>query len=77
MKHLAEREIATRAVEEVSDAVRRNRSTVRQELQRLGLDRRVFSAWRLWECVPSTFALSRMCAAGYDVVYILTGRRCS
>lgn len=39
------------------------------------IDRRTVYAWELGTSVPSARALQAMCELGFDVVYILTGRR--
>ena len=48
--------------------------TEKRIVQILGLERKSFWAWRNG-IAPSGFALQRMCFAGCDVIYILTGRR--
>lgn len=45
-------------------------------VQNLGFERKSFWIWKNG-CTPSRFALQRMCFAGCDVNYILTGRRSS
>lgn len=40
-----------------------------------GIDKRTVSSWELGASVPGARALQAMCELGFDVVYILTGRR--
>ena len=71
-KHLADRQIGVRAVEEIfrlfPDLPEKTIA------KRLGLGRKTF--WD-WKCgmAPGGYALSVLCFAGCDMNYILTGRR--
>lgn len=49
--------------------------STRRQLERMGLDRRTLYAWGNLGATPSGDALAGMANAGYDVIYILTGRR--
>lgn len=75
MKRLANREICERTVEEVERKAKENNSSVAAELRRLTMGRNAYSNWKSWNACPGSFALSKMAANGYDVMYILTGRR--
>lgn len=44
-------------------------------MRRLGLRRQSIHDWENGVCVPSAFALQAMAYLGYDVIYILTGRK--
>lgn len=44
------------------------------EMRRLGLDRKLLFQWEAGMC-PSAYSLQAMAFCGYDVIYILTGRR--
>lgn len=71
-KHLADREIGKRAVEELYRLFPTlSEATISK---RLGLDRKSF--WK-WKCgtTPGGYALAVLCYAGCDIKYILTGRR--
>lgn len=70
--HLADREIGKRAVEELYRLFP-NLLEI-QIMQRLGLNRKSLNEWKNGT-TPGGFALQRMCFAGCDVNYILTGRR--
>lgn len=50
------------------------RGGVTQEMHRLGMHRNKAYEWAAGK-VPSGRALQAMCLAGYDIVYILTGRK--
>ena len=71
-KHLADRQIGIRAIEELYRVF--PNLLDRTIAKRLGLDRKILSAWKNGG-TPSGFALQRMCWEGCDVIYILTGRR--
>lgn len=75
MMHLCERELAVRASEEIERMADSNKCSVRNEIERLGLDRKSYYYWKSVAVAPSTFALQRMFFHGYDVIYILSGRR--
>jgi hypothetical protein len=75
MNRLANRDICEQAVEEVDRKVQENKSCVAAELRRLSLGHSSYGNWRSWNACPGAFTLSRMVANGYDVMYILTGKR--
>ena len=47
----------------------------RKQLENMGMRPRNLSAWQSEGRNPGGYALSQMALAGYDVMYILTGRR--
>lgn len=71
MKHKTDREIGKRAAEEIL----KRGGSVLDEMRELGLGRKSFYAWSSGECCPDARALQAMAQGGYDVVYILTGRK--
>jgi hypothetical protein len=75
MNRLANREICERTVEEVERMAKENNSSAAAELRRLKMGHSAYSNWKSWNACPGAFALSKMAANGYDVMYILTGRR--
>lgn len=75
MNRLADRGICERAVEEVDRKVRENKSCVAAELRQLALGHSAYGNWKSWNACPGAFTLSKMAANGYDVMYILTGKR--
>lgn len=44
------------------------------ELQKLDIEINAFYRWTRGECDPSAYYLRQMALAGYDVIYILTGK---
>ena len=71
-KHLADRQIGTRAVEELYRVFPYLPES--KIAKRLGLDRKSFYEWKNG-VTPSGHALSALCFEGCDIKYILTGRR--
>lgn len=61
--------IGVRAFELINE-----RGGITQEMHRLGMHRNKAYEWANGK-VPSGRALQAMCLAGYDIVYILTGRK--
>lgn len=45
------------------------------QLREMGLGHNLFNNWNNGECAPSAYVLRTMALAGYDVMYILTGKR--
>ena len=75
MNRLANREICERAVEEIDRKTKENNSSIAAELRRLTMKHSAYGNWKSWNSCPGAFALSKMAANGYDVMYILTGKR--
>lgn len=48
---------------------------VAQELKRLGIRHTNFSKWKCGEADPQAYWLQQLALDGYDVLFILTGRR--
>ena len=71
MKHLVDRSIGARAAEEI---LKRD-GPIHVIMRQLGLERKSFHTWQTGLAVPSTYALLAMYHQGYDVIYILTGKR--
>ena len=47
---------------------------VSEQLRDMGLGKNLFYGWNEGICNPSAIALQKMALAGYDVMYILTGK---
>lgn len=73
MRHTIDREIGLRACEEMSKRAGPMGKT--KEARRLGIDRKNIYGWASMDCVPSVYCLQALAEGGYDVTYILTGRR--
>lgn len=71
-KHLADREIGKRAVEELYRLF--PSLSEKQITRKLALDRKCLYEWKNGT-TPGGFALQRLCVEGCDIKYILTGRR--
>lgn len=71
MKHTADRDIGLRAAE----LIRERGVRVKEQMRRLGLNRKSIHDWESGACVPSAYALQAMAYQGYDVVYVLTGQK--
>ena len=48
---------------------------VSDQLRDMGLGKNLFYGWSEGVCAPSARVLRAMALAGYDVMYILTGKR--
>lgn len=66
--------IGMRAAEAIKERARKNGSTLTSEFENLGLCRKVFGDWQKRGIDPSAYYLQQMALAGYDVIYILTGK---
>lgn len=75
MKRLADREICNRVVKEVEAMATRNRTSIAMEMARLRINLVSYYNWRRRTAAPGAFPLSVMAENGYDVMYILTGKR--
>lgn len=64
-------EMGTRAAELLLKADK----PLNKQLRELGLGKNLLYGWSDGVCAPSAFALRAMALAGYDVMYILTGKR--
>lgn len=70
-----ELKIGPRAIEIMLEREGKTGQGVREQLKELSMSRRNQYAWQSEGRIPGGVALARMAAAGYDVMYILTGRR--
>ena len=68
-------EIAKRAAYALLEREAQTGITTRDQLEDMDLHRSTFHAWQQLGRTPSGDVLRRMALAGYDVLYILTGRR--
>lgn len=71
MKHTVDRDIGLRAAE----LIRERGGHVKEQMRRLGLNRRSIHGWESGACAPSVYALQAMAYQSYDVVYVLTGQK--
>ena len=72
--HKGDIQIGERAAMELLEIEARSGVRTSEQIKALGLDRKVLYEWQ-HGATPSGAALQRMALAGYDVMYILTGRR--
>ncbi len=75
MNRLANREICERAVAAVDEKINKNKSCIKAEMANIKMDYQTYFNWKRYTAAPGAFALSSMAANGYDVMYILTGKR--
>lgn len=68
----ADPNIGKRAAEEV---FRHSTSSIEREMKALGSSASNFYIWDDGICVPSASAFQAMCRRGYDITYILIGKR--
>lgn len=64
--------IGERAARLIKERVRYGK--VKPELDRIGVDTYAFYGWDEGRYNPSAYYLQQMALAGYDVIYILTGK---
>lgn len=67
--------IGERAAKAIRDRAKKNRTTFEEELKNLNFFKSAIKAWEEKGYAPSAYYLQKMCLAGYDVIYILTGER--
>ena len=75
MNRLADRGICERAVAAVDERIKENDSCIKAEMANIKMGYQAYFNWRRYTAAPGAFALSRMYAQGYDVIWILTGKR--
>ena len=75
MNRLADRGICERAVAAVDEMIEKNKSCLKAEMANIKMGYQAYFNWRRCTAAPGAFALSRMYAQGYDVIWILTGKR--
>ena len=66
--------IGERAAEVVRGRSVLNRTRLGVELKQMGISRTVFHNWEKGKFDPTAYYLQQMALAGYDVIYILTGK---
>ena len=66
--------IAKRAAQAIRDRAKQNGTSVRSECEKLDISRRVYCRWNKEGSHPHSYFLQQMALAGYDVIYILTGK---
>ena len=67
--------IGRRAAQAIEERVEANGSTLTEELDALGLSRKIKDDWKKRNRSPCAYWLQQLALAGYDVVWILTGYR--
>jgi transcriptional regulator with XRE-family HTH domain len=66
--------IGYRAVKAIKERSRQNGTTLSAELQKLSATRQNYNRWEEKGGNPNAFFLQQMAFAGYDVMWILTGK---
>lgn len=66
--------IGERAAEAIRGRAVLNRTKLGEELDKLGVSRTVLHNWDKGIFDPTAYYLQQMAFAGYDVIYILTGK---
>lgn len=67
--------IGERAAKAIRDRAKENNTTFGAELKKLNIFQYAVTEWEKKGYAPSAHYLQKMCLAGYDVIYILTGER--
>lgn len=75
MNRLADRGICERAVAAVDERIKENNSCIKAEMANIKMGYQCYHNWKRYTAAPGAFVLSKMAANGYDVLYILTGKR--
>ena len=65
--------IGNRAVIAIKDRANKNGISLHQEAKKIGIDARSTTLWSQ-NGNPSAYYLQQMALAGYDVIWILTGK---
>ena len=65
--------IGERAAKAIRDRAKEKRITFEAELKKLNFCKNTVLYWEEKGYAPSAHYLQKMCFAGYDVIYILTG----
>lgn len=66
--------IGERAAKSIRERAALNGTSLRKECAKLDMQIRVFWGWHYGQANPSAYFLQQMALAGYDVMYILTGK---
>ena len=67
--------IGNRAFKQLKERAKQNGICVTNEALKLGITGHSLADWKHGKGNPSAYYLQQMCLAGYDVIYILTGKR--
>lgn len=67
--------IGKRAVECIQNRACDTETTIQHQCDVLGFDRSRLVAWRKGKVNPDSWVLAQMHRQGYDVIYILTGKK--
>ena len=73
-KHIIDKSICDRAVYAIETRHEALGVSIDEVMQEIGLIRMNYYKWKYHEHTPSIYALQQMALAGYDVLYILTGK---
>lgn len=72
---MSDRSTGARAAQLVREAAGTAHGALMAQLRKLGIKKNTFFAWESGETTPSLYTLQAMALHGYDVLYILIGRR--
>lgn len=72
---MSDRSTGARAAQLVREAAGTAHGALMAQLRKLGISKNTFFAWESGETTPSLYTLQAMALHGYDVLYILIGRR--
>lgn len=72
---MSDRSTGARAAQLVREAAGTAHGALMAQLRKLGITKNTFFAWESGETIPSLYTLQAMALHGYDVLYILIGRR--
>ena len=67
--------IGKRATQGIKDNSKQKGRSIALECALLGINETSLREWKKGECNPSAYFLQQMALAGYDVMWILTGKR--
>ena len=63
-----------RAAKAIRERSEKNGTSIREECRKLNMETIVHYRWERGDFNPSAYFLKQMALAGYDVIYILTGK---
>lgn len=67
-------DIGRRAAEQIAQRAWAESTSIEAQVLCVGAFRQQFYQWTQGRCAPNAVILAKMADAGYDVIYILTGR---
>lgn len=67
--------IGVRTAQAIRERAKQNGTSVRQECQKINVLPGNISNWEKGKVNPTAYFLQEMALAGYDVIWILTGRK--